>query len=255
MCFVDMSAANCLEAFLCIVFRRGFLLGWQPCTPIWCRVRRMVWALTSWPPTSLISAAMLRALLRRKHLDVTLSMCAQFLWTTYPRPVLSGPRTFKTLDDLSHCAAAQFQGVSNLLIYNMYFELFWGENKLTLVYKLHTDYFSLCQIVILSVLSLKYLQKCERCTHFCDTLYMCVLCIRSLFLFWCSRRRIRDIHCEKKKKKTQRKKYTWNMLFLNQRSSTMYIDLRPGQTYHSKDSGSDTFRWPIMERNRVGGLG
>ena len=65
MCFVDMSSANCVEAFLCIVFRRGFLLGWQPCTPIWCRVRRMVWALTGWPPTSSISAAMLTALLRR----------------------------------------------------------------------------------------------------------------------------------------------------------------------------------------------
>ena len=52
---------------------------------------------------------------QRKHLDVTLSMCAQLLWTTYPRPVLSGPRSFKTLDDLSHCAAAQFQGVGNLL--------------------------------------------------------------------------------------------------------------------------------------------
>ena len=54
MCFVDMSSANCLEAFLCIVFRRGFLLGWQPCTPIWWRVRRMVWPLTSWLPTSSI---------------------------------------------------------------------------------------------------------------------------------------------------------------------------------------------------------
>ena len=54
-----------LEAFLCIVFRRGFLQGWQPCTPIWCRVRRMVWALTGWPPASSISAAMLTALLRR----------------------------------------------------------------------------------------------------------------------------------------------------------------------------------------------
>ena len=65
MCFVDMSSVNCLEAFLYIVFRRGFLLGWQPCTPIWCRVRRMVWALTGWLPTSSISAAMLTGLLRR----------------------------------------------------------------------------------------------------------------------------------------------------------------------------------------------
>ena len=53
---------------------------------------------------------------QRKHLDVMLSTCTQLLWTSYPRPVLSGPRTFKTLDDLSHCDATQFQGVGNLLI-------------------------------------------------------------------------------------------------------------------------------------------
>ena len=52
---------------------------------------------------------------RRKHLDVTLSTCAQLLWTTYPWLVLSGPRTFKMLDDLSHCAAAQFQRLGNLV--------------------------------------------------------------------------------------------------------------------------------------------
>ena len=120
MYLVDMSSAKCLRALLCIVFRRGFLLGWQPCTPIWCRVQRMVWAITGWPlhlfnlgsnadstPTPIF---------QRKHLDVTLSTCAQLLWTTYPRPVLGGPRSFKTLDDLSHCAAAQFYGVGNLLV-------------------------------------------------------------------------------------------------------------------------------------------
>ena len=56
------------------------------------------------------------SIFQRKHLDVTLSTCAQLLWTTYPRPVLSGPHIFKTLDDLSHCAAAQFQGAGNLLL-------------------------------------------------------------------------------------------------------------------------------------------
>ena len=35
----------------------------------------------------------------------------------------------------------------------------------------------------------------------------------------------------------------------------LYIDLRPGQTCHSKDGGSDTFRWPVSGRDRVGGLG
>ncbi len=52
------------NAFLCIIFRRGFLLGRQPCRPIWCSVRRMVWALTGWPPTPSTSAAMLAALIR-----------------------------------------------------------------------------------------------------------------------------------------------------------------------------------------------
>ena len=55
MCFVDISSANCLRAFLCIVFRRGFPLEWQPWIPIWCRVRRIVWALTGWHPPPLSS--------------------------------------------------------------------------------------------------------------------------------------------------------------------------------------------------------
>ena len=60
-----MSSANYLQAFLYTLFRRGFLLGWWPCTPIWCRVWRMFWELTVWSPTSSISAAMLAALLHR----------------------------------------------------------------------------------------------------------------------------------------------------------------------------------------------
>ncbi len=51
-------------AFLCSIFRRGFLLGGQLCRPTWCSVRRMVWALTGWPPTPSTSAAMLAALIR-----------------------------------------------------------------------------------------------------------------------------------------------------------------------------------------------
>ncbi len=63
MSLVCLSSANCLRAFLCIIFRRGFLLGRQPCKQIWCSVRRMVWALTGWPPTPSTSAAMLAALI------------------------------------------------------------------------------------------------------------------------------------------------------------------------------------------------
>ena len=115
MCFVDMSSANCLQAFLCILFRRGFLLGWQPCTPIWCRVRRMVWPHHLFNLCSKADSTP-SPIFQWKHLDMTHSTCAQLLWTTYPRRVLSGSRSFKMLDDLSHCAAAQFQGVGNLLV-------------------------------------------------------------------------------------------------------------------------------------------
>ncbi len=64
MSLVCSSSANCLWAFLCITFRRGLLLGRQPCRPILCSVRRMVWALTGWPLTASTSAEMLAALIR-----------------------------------------------------------------------------------------------------------------------------------------------------------------------------------------------
>ncbi len=49
-------------------------------------------------------------------LYMTLSMCTQFLWSTMARPVLSGTRPVKPLYGLGHRAAAQFQGLVNLLI-------------------------------------------------------------------------------------------------------------------------------------------
>ncbi len=61
MSLVCLSSANCLQAFLCFIFRRSFLLGWQPCRLI----QTMIWALTGWPPpTPSTSAAMLAALIR-----------------------------------------------------------------------------------------------------------------------------------------------------------------------------------------------
>lgn len=45
---VCSSSANRLSAFLCISFRRGFLLGRRPCRPVWCSACHMVWALTGW---------------------------------------------------------------------------------------------------------------------------------------------------------------------------------------------------------------
>ncbi len=64
MSLVCLSSENSLRAFLCIIFRRGFLLWRQPCRPIWCSVWHIVWALTGWPPTPSTSAAMLAALIR-----------------------------------------------------------------------------------------------------------------------------------------------------------------------------------------------
>ncbi len=45
-----------------------------------------------------------------------LSMCNQLLWATMARPVLRGTCPVKPLYGLGHRAAAQFQGLGNLLI-------------------------------------------------------------------------------------------------------------------------------------------
>ena len=115
---VDMSSGNCLRTFLCIAFRRGFLLWWQPCTPIWCRVQCMVWALTGWPPAL-----------------QSLQQCWQHSYTNLSKKAFGCDahhvRSARALSFfrrptwglfwvdptyLSHCAAAQFQGVGNLLV-------------------------------------------------------------------------------------------------------------------------------------------
>ncbi len=49
-------------------------------------------------------------------LDMTRSTCTQLLWSTMARPVLSGTCPVKPLYGLGHRAAAQFQGLGNLLI-------------------------------------------------------------------------------------------------------------------------------------------
>ncbi|CAI9553577.1 unnamed protein product [Staurois parvus] len=53
---------------------------------------------------------------QRHHLDMTLSTCTQLLWLTMARPVLSGTCPVKPLYGLGNRAAAQFQGLGNLLI-------------------------------------------------------------------------------------------------------------------------------------------
>ncbi len=111
---------SCSPTFLCVIFRRGFLLGRQPCRPVWCSVQRMVWALTSWPPLpfNLCSNAgsTHTSISQTQPLDITLGMCTQLLWSTIARTVLNGKCPVKPLYGLGHRAAAQFQGLGNLLI-------------------------------------------------------------------------------------------------------------------------------------------
>ncbi len=68
--------------------------------PIWCSVRRMVWALTGWPPTPSTSWSNAgrthTSISQTQPLDMTLSMCTQLLWSTMARPVLSGTCPVKT---------------------------------------------------------------------------------------------------------------------------------------------------------------
>ncbi len=120
MTLVCLSSANCLWAFLCIIFRRGFLLGRQPCRPIWCSVRRMVWALTGWPPHpfqplqqcwqhSYIYFPNTTSGYDTEHVHLTSLVNHGEACSEWNRPV-------KLLYDLSHRAAAQFQRLGNLLI-------------------------------------------------------------------------------------------------------------------------------------------
>ena len=167
MCFLDMSSSNRLWAFLCIVFRRGFLLGWHPCTPIWCRVRRMVWALTGWPPPSLQSLQQCW-----QHSNTYLSKKAFRCDAQHVRSAslddLHEACSFKTLDDLSHCAAAQFQGVGNLLVALAIFML---RNNTS--FKILREFFAMwCHVGTFSdqyervwELHYKFEHSCSQCTH------------------------------------------------------------------------------------------
>ncbi len=57
-------------------------------------------------------------------LDMTLSTCTRLLWSTMARSVLSRTCPVKLLYGLGHRAAAQFQGLGNLLIaYNSFFQI------------------------------------------------------------------------------------------------------------------------------------
>ena len=64
---------------------------------------------------------------RRQPLDMTWSICTQLIWSTMVRPVLSGTCPVKPLYGLGHSAAAQFQGVGNLVIAEAIF--MWSNNS------------------------------------------------------------------------------------------------------------------------------
>ncbi len=57
-----------------------------------------------------------QAVSQTQPLDMTLSTCTQLFSSTMARPVLSRTRPLKLLYGLGHRAAAQFQGLGNLLI-------------------------------------------------------------------------------------------------------------------------------------------
>ncbi len=133
MSFVCLSSANCLRAFLRIIFRRVFLLGRQPCRPIWCNVRRMVWALTGWlppPPPHPFNLCSNAGSPQTQPLDMTLSTCTQLLWSIMARPVLSRTCPVKSLYGLGHRAAAQFQGLGNLYVEQQLFFFRSSESSL-----------------------------------------------------------------------------------------------------------------------------
>ncbi len=132
--------------FLCIIFRRGFLLGRQPCRPIWCSVRRMVWALTGWPPTPSTSAAMLAALTR-----------------LFPKHNLWIWRWARALN---------FFG-------RPWWGLFWVEpvllNRCMVLATVLQLSFRVLAIFLKPTPSLcRACEKCEGCTYFCEILYMCI---------------------------------------------------------------------------------
>ncbi len=114
-----MSLVCCLQQTVCRLscassLEKASFWDGQPCRPIWCSVRRMVWALTGWPPHpfNLCSNAgsTHKSISQTQLLDMTLSTCTQLLWSTMARPVLSGTCPVKLLYGLGHRAAAQFQG-------------------------------------------------------------------------------------------------------------------------------------------------
>ncbi len=116
MPLVCLSSANCLQAFLRIIFRL--------CAPYGLSTDR----LTPHPFNVCSNAGSTHTSISQSQpLAMTLNMCTQLLWSTMARPVLSGTCPVKPLYGLGHRAAAQFQGLGNLLI--AYAIFMWSNNS------------------------------------------------------------------------------------------------------------------------------
>ncbi len=66
--------------------------------------------------------------------------------------------------------------VASILDINGCVELFWGDSKFTLIQAVHSLLYIVAKCHFFSVVTwkeiIKYLQKCEGCTHLCEILYM-----------------------------------------------------------------------------------
>ncbi len=115
MYLVCLSSVICLRVFLCIIFRRGFLLGRQPCRPIWCSVRHTLWVLTDPLPFSNAGSTH-TSISQTQPLDMTRSTCPSTSLVDHGKACCHGTCPVKLLYGLGHCAAAQFQDLGNILI-------------------------------------------------------------------------------------------------------------------------------------------
>ncbi len=119
MSLACLSSANCLQALLCIIFRRGFLLGRQPYshTEHWqADPPPLQPLLQCWQHSYVYS--------QTQPLYMMLSTCTQLLWSTMAGPVLSGTCPVKPLCRLGHrgCSSVSGSWQTSYSLYHLYVE-------------------------------------------------------------------------------------------------------------------------------------
>ncbi len=159
MSLVCLSSANCLRAFLCIIFRRGF---WDDSHAdqfdAVCGVWSEHWQADPHPFNLCSNAGSTHMTISQtQSLDMTLSTCTQLLWLTMARPVLSGTCPVKPLYGLGHRAAAQFQGLGNLDINGCVLSYFEGTA--------HLYCYTSCTLTTLHCSKVSFLQCCHMKKH------------------------------------------------------------------------------------------